>query len=95
MDIAGTPRIHLATRMEYVKKIFTPAKTRTFQDIRMNRDGYFKHGAYLRFRDIGENEATKIPARFDIWRNFAHTEDREDSDIKSYSFLVWVDNAGR
>lgn len=66
MEIAGTLRIHLAQRMKYVKKMFNPAKTRTFQDFCMNRDGYLKHGAYLRFRDYGKNEASKIPASFDM-----------------------------
>lgn len=66
MEIAGTLRIHLAQRMKYVKKMFNPAKTRTFQDFCMNRDGYLKHGAYLRFRDYGKNEAPKIPASFDM-----------------------------
>lgn len=66
MEIAGTLRIHLAQLIKYVKKIFNPEKTRTFQDIRMNRDGYLKHGAYLRFRDYGKKEAPKIPARFDM-----------------------------
>lgn len=83
MEVAEELRIQLAQRIEYIKNMIIPAKTRASQEIHMNREEYLKHGAYLRLEITERTKLLKSQLDLTCEGILHELQDREDFDIKS------------